>query len=201
MLEHPEGTHFHLSGWEEVLRRSFSHPTFYLYAESDGALAGVLPLAQVKSLLFGNALISTPFCVYGGVLASSPQAHAALEEAACDLARRLGVDYLEMRNRKPVRADWIKKELYVTFRKPLHAEVEKNLNAVPRKQRAMVRKGIEAGLKTTEIDADADRFYEVYSDSVRSLGTPVFARRYLDVLRKCSASTARSRRSSATACR
>ena len=37
---------------------------------------GVLPLAEVKSLLFGHALVSTPFCVYGGIVAADEAAHA-----------------------------------------------------------------------------------------------------------------------------
>ena len=39
----------------------------------------------------------------------------------------------------------------MTFRKTLQPEVEANLLAIPRKQRAMVRKGIDRGL-VSEID-------------------------------------------------
>ena len=38
----------------------------YLLAERGGAIVGVLPLAEVKSRLFGHALVSLPFGVYGG---------------------------------------------------------------------------------------------------------------------------------------
>ena len=72
----------------------------------------------------------------------------------------------------PARAD-----LYVTFRKPIAGDDEANLKAIPRKQRAMVRKGIERGL-TSAVDADADRLHRIYAESVRNLGTPVFSRRY-----------------------
>ncbi len=51
-------------------RRAFGHPTHYLLAERDGAICGVLPLAEVRSRLFGHALVSTPFCVYGGIVAT-----------------------------------------------------------------------------------------------------------------------------------
>src|SRR3954466_1626904 len=66
---HPQATFFHLFQWREVIRRAFGHATHYLLAERNGEICGVLPLAQVKSLLFGNALVSTPFCVYGGIIA------------------------------------------------------------------------------------------------------------------------------------
>jgi FemAB-related protein (PEP-CTERM system-associated) len=70
----------------------------------------------------------------------------------------------------------------VTFRKTFTADAEKNLLAIPRKQRAMVRKGIQKGLQP-EIDGSTDRLYDMYSESLRNLGTPVFSRRYLEVLR------------------
>ena len=143
----------------------------------------MLPLAQVKSRLFGNALVSTPFCVYGGAIAADDAAHAALTEAACDLARRLGVDYLEMRNRKPQHPEWVCKDLYVTFRKPIDPDPEKNMLAIPRKQRAMVRKGIKEGLRV-ELDDNVDRHYDVYTESLRNLGTPPFSRSYLRVLKE-----------------
>jgi FemAB-related protein (PEP-CTERM system-associated) len=184
VLAHPEGTFFHLAEWQYVLQRSFGHRSHYLLAESGtGELRGVLPLARVKSLLFGDALVSTPFCVYGGIIASDDAAHAALTQAACELARELNVDHLEMRNRRRQHPDWICKDLYVTFRKPIDADAEKNMLAIPRKQRAMVRKGIKEELRA-EIDEHVDRHYDIYTESLRNLGTPPFSREYLRVLKE-----------------
>lgn len=180
---HPEATFFHLAEWRAVLQRAFGHPTFYLYAESNRGIEGILPLGQIRSRLFGNALISTPFCVYGGVVAGSDAAREALIGAASDLARRLRVDYLELRNRSRCCPDWPCKDLYVTFRRKIDSDAEKNLKAIPRKQRAMVRKGIKRELRS-EIDEDTDRFFLVYSESMRDLGTPVFPRRLFRVLRE-----------------
>ena len=176
-----EATFFHLAGWEEVIRRAFGHRGHYLYAEQDGEIVGVLPLVQVKSLLFGNALASTPFCVYGGIVASSPTAHKVLETEACALAEALKVDHLEMRNLAPANPDWKRKGLYVTFRKTIDPDPDVNMKAIPRKQRAMVRKGIKAGLEST-VERDVERLYRAYSESVRNLGTPVFPRKYFKVL-------------------
>jgi len=180
---HPDGTFFHLAEWQDVLTRAFGHRTYFLLAEASGEIRGVLPLAQVKSVLFGNALISTPFCAYGGIVAVDQAAHVALDRAAGDLARELNVDYLEMRNRERRHLDWPCKDLYVTFRKEIDADAGKNMLAIPRKQRAMVRKGIKEDLRA-ELDANVDRIFDVYSESLRNLGTPVFSRRYLEVLRE-----------------
>ena len=180
---HPEGTFFHLAEWQQVLHEAFGHRAHYLLAERAGEVVGVLPIALVSSALFGRALISTPFCVYGGILSSDAQTHRSLTEAACALAQRLKVDYMELRNRSRQHPQWPAKDLYVTFRKQIAAEPEQNMLAIPRKQRAMVRKGIQKGLQP-RIDADTADHYALYSESLRNLGTPVFSRKYLDVLRR-----------------
>ena len=180
---HPEGTFFHLSGWKPAVETVYGHRMHYFLAERGGKVVGVLPLGQVRHLLFGHALISVPFCVYGGVLADDDGVRLVLEEHAVALAERLKVDHLELRNRQRRRLDWPTKELYVTFRRELDPDPEANLNAIPRKQRAMVRKGIKAGL-VGEIDAGVDRLYQAYSESVRNLGTPVFPRRWFVALKQ-----------------
>ncbi len=179
--DHPDATFFHLAEWETVLVKAFGHRSRYLYAQSNGRIIGVLPLIEVRSPFFGHALISTPFCVYGGIIADGENGHRALERAACDLGRQLGVDYIEMRNRKPRHPGWLAKDLYVTFRRRIDADAERNLLAIPRKQRAMVRKGLQKQLKV-QIDPGIDRVYDIYSESLRNLGTPVFSRAYMALL-------------------
>jgi len=177
----PEATFCHRAGWQRVIERAFGHPTWFLMAEAEARVCGVLPLARVKSLLFGDALISLPFCVYGGIVAADDEAARALDAAAQDLADDLGVGHLEYRNRRPFHDDWPRKSQYVTFRRAIDPDPEVNLKAIPRKQRAMVRKGMEAGLDVS-VDRDTRALHWAYARSVHRLGTPVFARRYFDIL-------------------
>ena len=179
----PSATFFHRAGWKTVIEGAFGHQTWFMYAETDGQIRAILPLAQVKSRLFGHTLCSLPFCVYGGIASMDQAAADALDLAAQQLAARLKVDHLEYRNVTSLHADWHSKSLYVTFRKPLHVEPEQNMLQIPRKQRAMVRKGITAGLHSA-IDNDAERFFSAYADSVHRLGTPVFSKNYFQLLQQ-----------------
>ncbi|MEO7521171.1 MAG: FemAB family XrtA/PEP-CTERM system-associated protein [Gemmatimonas sp.] len=179
----PDATFFHRIGWREIIEEVFRHRTHYLVAERSGALSGILPLAEVRSNLFGHALVSLPFCVYGGPAADDVDSESALIAAAEDLARSLRVQHLELRNRRPMRPEWPRQDLYVTFRKSLVPEVDDNLQVIPRKQRAMVRKGIKHGLRS-EIDASVDRFFELYADNMHRHGTPPFAKAYFARLRE-----------------
>jgi FemAB-related protein (PEP-CTERM system-associated) len=182
VLAHPEATFFHRAGWQRVIENAFGHRTHFLLAEQDGALVGLLPLTEINSRLFGHSLSSLPFCAYGGILSDHDAARTALDQAAQDLATRLKVGALEYRNQQSLHSDWPTKDLYVTFKKAIEPEIETNMNAIPRKQRAMVRKGIKAGL-ISEIDTDTTRFFTAYSASVHRLGTPVFSRRYFQLLK------------------
>lgn len=181
----PEATFFHRAGWQTIMEQGFKHDSYFLYAEQDGRIAGVLPLAHLRSRVFGSALVSLPFCVYGGIAGGSAAVRQALDSAALALARRLGVGHLEYRWREvqeKLDDSWRQKPLYATFRRPLLPDAEQNLLAIPRKQRAVVRKAMAAGLHSA-IDYDISRFYPIYAASVHRLGTPVFARRHFSLLR------------------
>jgi FemAB-related protein (PEP-CTERM system-associated) len=179
----PQATFFHRAGWQHVLRDVFRHDTHFLYAEVDGEIQGVLPLADVRSLVFGHSLVSLPFAVYGGVAANSPDVADALERAAQELARKLDVAHLELRNVHPRHADWPVQDLYVTFRKTIEPDDETNLLAIPRKQRAMVRKGISNGLRS-DVDTGVDRFFSLYAGNVHRHGTPALPKRYFSALQR-----------------
>jgi FemAB-related protein (PEP-CTERM system-associated) len=188
----PGGTFFHRAGWAQVVETAFGHATHYSFTERDGAITGVLPLARVKTRLFGDTLISVPFCVYGGPLAADAESAATLVAHAATLGARTGVSAIEFRHREAAGSDpatrdalgsgWVERpELYVTFRKPIVADHERNMKAIPRKQRAMVRKGIKNGLRSVA-GRDVKGLHKVYAESVRNLGTPVFSQRYFRVL-------------------
>ncbi|MEO5347076.1 MAG: FemAB family PEP-CTERM system-associated protein [Magnetococcus sp. YQC-9] len=183
VLSCPEATFFHRIGWKRVIETVFGHRTHYLLVRTGSKIRGVLPLVQVKSLLFGNALVSTPFCVCGGVAAEDEESRLALEAQAEAIALELGVDWLECRNSTPRRADWQGKTLYYGFKKGLSSDPESNLMSIPRKQRAEVRKGIAHGLIGVEDEAIGARCFDIYAESVRNLGTPVFPRTLFNALK------------------
>jgi len=180
---HPDGTFFHLSGWQRVMTEGLGHRSHFLCARRGERIVGVYPLAEVRSLLFGHHLVALPFCVYGGILSDDSEVQQALDREAQRLAQALNVDALEVRNRQPVHQDWPRKALHVTFRRALSGDPETDLNAIPRKQRAMIRKAISNGLDHS-IDTELHDFLDCYDTSLRNLGTPVFPRRYFRALRE-----------------
>lgn len=176
----PAATPFHLPQWTATTARACRQRPRYLVAErGDGSVAGVLPLLELRSRLFGSALVSTGFGTDGGILAEAPGAIAALASGAWDLAERIGVGSVELRGGPVPDADWIVNDTsYVGFVRDLAADDEAEIKRLPRNRRATIRKAIGQGfdIATGSSPADAAVHYAVYSESVRNLGTPVYPR-------------------------
>ena len=175
---HPDSTPFHRPAWLQAVERGCGQRGHYLVAMDDaGDIAGLLPLTEVRSRLFGSALVSSGFAVGGGILARDVAAIEPLTRAMVAAAEASGCRTLELRGGPVVGSDWqIDETTYLGFIRPIAADDEAELKAIPRKQRAEVRKALETDLNVT-IDRDPKAHYAVYSASVRNLGTPVFPRR------------------------
>lgn len=183
VLASPSGTFFHLSGWAEVVKRVLGRRTSRFTARDENGIRGVFPISSVRSRLFGNSLVSSPLAVYGGICANDAGAYTGLLQAGQELAGRLGVKYLEMRNRtEPFPCDLPGRDLYVTFTQDLSPGPEKLMQGLPRDTRYAIRKSIKSGLQWTE-EVTIPEFYEIYAQSVHRLGTPVFSRKLFETLR------------------
>ena len=193
VLAHPAGTFFHLSVWREILKRSFGYQPIYLYVEEGSQILGILPLFLVKSWIFGRSLVAMPVGVYGGILAADNDTSRMLLEKATQLAQEYKVRYLEIRGNPYLDcatmpsangsvSRWSRKDLYVTFLSEIESTEEANLARIPRKQRRMVRQGGKYGLRAIFDNERAREFYDVYAESVRNLGTPVYGFHYFKIL-------------------
>lgn len=175
----PGATPFHLTGWTCAVERGSGQRGHILLAERGGALVGMLPLTAIRSRLFGRALVSSGFGVGGGILADSAATTNSLAEAAWTLAAKLGCASVELRG-GPSLDDWSADgSTYLGFTRPLAASDDAELAAIPRKQRAEVRKALAADPQVTTGASTAmlREHHAVYAESVRNLGTPVFPAR------------------------
>lgn len=183
---HAEGSAFHRPAWSRAVERGCRQTAHYLVAERDGAITGLLPLTEVHSPLFGRALASAGFAVGGGPIADDRATVDALAEAGWTLAGRLSCPSLELRGGGvPSGSGWhVESGTYAGFVRPIAADDDAELLAIPRKQRAEVRKAIGFGLTVRTGTGGQDRadHYAVYAESVRNLGTPVFPRSLFDAM-------------------
>jgi FemAB-related protein (PEP-CTERM system-associated) len=179
---HQQGSFFHLSGWRAVAKDVFGHRTHHLASRRRGGIAGVLPLVEVRSRLFGDSLIANGFCVGGGPIADDEEALQDLLEQAEHLGHKLGVRYIELRDTPRAGHRWTaKSDLYAGFHGPIAACEAENLKQIPRKQRAVVRKALAGGL-CSRIESHPQAFYPLYARTMRDHGTPALPPRYFQRL-------------------
>ena len=178
------GSVFHRPVWLLAVERGTAQRARGLIAERAGAITGWLPLSEVHSPLFGRMLASSGFAVEGGALSESEATAKALCHAAEEYALRLSCHTIELRG-GPAPATWDRRtDSHCGFSGPILADDDAQLLAIPRKQRAEIRKGLTGDLEITIGSGEADRraHYAVYAESVRNLGTPVFPRRLFDAV-------------------
>lgn len=191
---HPQGTFFHRTGWSRAVHEMFRHQPYHLVVEQGRRWLGVLPLFLTKSPFLGRNLVSVPYSVYGGILASDERAHEALIEQAGQLGRDLGVGFVELRNLEPRVGDRPESELYVTFRADLPDDPAEVMKRIPKKRRAEIRAAREPkaaatdkkresfGIKVTA-DGSVEELFRLFADNKRRLGSPTLPRRWFQALR------------------
>nr|WP_241761185.1 FemAB family XrtA/PEP-CTERM system-associated protein [Erythrobacter sp. NAP1] len=173
------GSVFHLPQWLKAAERASGHRASGFITEQLGAITGWVPLTEVRSLLFGQALVSSGFGVGGGILAESDEAAQVLARAVENHALLYGFASAEMRG-GPVPSGWRPvSDKHCGFERALAGDDEAELLAISRKARAEVRKGLKNGLEVNigRGPKDLAAHYSVYAESVRNLGTPVFPKR------------------------
>lgn len=163
--------------WLNVLADAFGHTPYALEAVEDGRTVGYLPLAFVRSLLFGRFLVSLPYLNSNGVQADHEPATRALVDRAVRLADELDVRHLELRHETACDHPALGGKMLskVHMRLPLPATTEALSKAVGAKVRNQVRKAEKSGLSVAWGGQELiPQFHEVFSRNMRDLGTPVY---------------------------
>lgn len=182
VADHPESELFHRPQWSLAVERGCGQRGHYLVAERPGgALAGCLPLTDVRSALFGRALVSTGFGTGGGALADDSAAADALLRAGAELADRLGCATFELRGGPLPEGFEIRDDVYVGFAMDIPQSEEAILKSIKRRHRGVRRaRELELGVRIGAGPEDRSDFFRVYGESMRNLGSPVFPRRLFD---------------------
>jgi FemAB-related protein (PEP-CTERM system-associated) len=173
------GSFYHLYEWRSVNERTLGHQSVYLVARRSGAIVGLLPMALLKSMLFGRILCSMPFVNFGGPCAADDAAALALLHASMREAERLQVDYLELRCTQRCQTDLPPSLHKVSMTIPLHTDPDVLWAGFTHKHRKNVRRAYKNGLTVRSGGAELlPAFYTMLSLSWRHLGTPLYAPRY-----------------------
>lgn len=173
-------TAYHQLAWKQVIEKSFGQRAYYLVSEDGkGKIDGILPLVQLKSLVFGNFFVSLPYFNYGGICANRPEISQALLQEAIRVAREAGAEHLEIREMAPRENGLLCKTAKVSMRLGLPDSPEALWNLFPSKLKSQIRKPQKEGFSVRiGGEEELDPFYQVFSLNMRQLGTPVYSRAF-----------------------
>lgn len=166
--------------WLSVLHRGLQQQPYCIQVRESGRLVGVLPLVFVKSALFGRYLVSLSYVNSAGVIAESEDIAVSLVDAAVDLADRLNVRYLELRQEQEFAHPALteKNDAKVLMRLALPDSHEAMWNGFKSKLRSQIRAGEKHNFSVHWGGSELlNEFYRVFSHNMRDLGTPVYSRR------------------------
>jgi serine/alanine adding enzyme len=203
VMSHPNSNLYHLSGWKNVIERSYKHATYYFMAVNpENAIVGILPLVHLKHFLFGNNLISIPFFDMCGVLSNDEPTEKALFDEAIKLGHELKVDSIDLRyicslsllkkidhknsttiyqcNNHDNLLAYETKDQKVRMILELPVTSDALMKSFNSKFRNKIKKPIKAGLKCKFGGIDLlDDFYNIFAINMRDLGSPVHSKRFI----------------------
>jgi FemAB-related protein (PEP-CTERM system-associated) len=183
LASHSSASFYHLSGWTRVNGEALGHRCLQLAASRDGRVVGVLPLVLVSSPIFGRILCSMPFVNFGGPCAVDEGVAQALESAARARADELGVDYLELRCAGPLATELPSSLRKISMTISLAPDPETLWNAFTSKHRKNVKRAYKDELAVKSGGGELlPEFYALMQQSWRSLGTPLYSRRYFEAV-------------------
>jgi FemAB-related protein (PEP-CTERM system-associated) len=188
VIAHPNATCYHLTAWKRAVERAYGSQSYYYLVcssprENGGVsnrptVVGILPLFHLKNFVFGNALVSLPFCDYGGILADDEHVLATLVQKSTELSRDLNNATVEFRNIERMTSELLITSSHkVRMVRELSGDSDKLWKSFDTKLKSQIRKPQKEGL-TCNIGGveQLNDFYKVFSFNMRDLGSPVHSK-------------------------
>jgi FemAB-related protein (PEP-CTERM system-associated) len=186
---YPLALPYHLYAWKRAVEKAYVHRAYYLMAEEDKQVRGVLPLIYLKPPLLSGQLVSLPFCDVGDALSDDEDIKKKLVLEAVSLAQKLKAAYIELRGQlAPASLEYLslpvsKRSHKVRMYLELPQSSDILWDSFKSKRRSQIRKSIKNGLifKWGSIK-DLNIFYDTFSLNMRYLGSPVHSKKWFNAL-------------------
>jgi FemAB-related protein (PEP-CTERM system-associated) len=141
----------------------------------DGSLAGFAQFVHIRSILFGNHMISMPYFNYGGICAEHADLEWQILEKAKEIGKNLKVDYIELRQEKNLNINLPHKVHKVSMRLELPSDQDLLWKSFSSKLRNQIKRPQKEGMYSRiGREDELENFYNVFCFNMRDLGTPVY---------------------------
>lgn len=173
--------------WQEAVKIAYGHQSYYLMAEKNNTLTGILPLIHLKVPFGQSCLVSLPYCDFGGIHAEDAKAGEKLLQKALHLQQQIKVKRLlircadELYPHLPINGlHYTVEQSKVSMRLTLPNTVDELWGGFRSKLRSQISKAEKNGLIFRwQEPHDLDGFYSVFSRNMHGLGSPVHSKKWL----------------------
>jgi len=172
--------------WHDVLKKHYAHDFFPLAAFQDNKICGVFPLYKLHDKATGNALISVPFAVAGGIVSDSPEIEKALLDHAVDLAKRQRAGSIILKQYKhKVEGDLRTDGTFFNRELSIAGGLDAAWHGLDPENREMISKAKTDGFTLEYPSANFDVFYKVLLAHHHCQGIPCVSKRWVEDLITC----------------
>ena len=184
VARHALATAYHRAQAVNIGARAFRLRTTFLTAYEGETIVGLLPLVEQSSRLFGRYLVSLPFMTYGGVIANSAEVVSGLAERAALEALERRADHVELRHTIALPdLKWAERLDKVSMILPLPDSEQALSKQLGAKLRSQIKRGEREKLELVWGGAELiPDFYRVFAPAMHALGTPVYPRKFFEVV-------------------
>ena len=185
VLSYSHASPYHLYAWKMAIEEAYNHRAYYLIAEENNQITGVLPLIYLKPPLFSGQFVSLPFCDVGDMLVRDENTKEKLMLEAVSLAKKCKAKYIELRGQiYPQSFEYLGLPVSVqSYKVRMFLELSQSSEMLwgnfKSKLRSQIQKAEKNGLRFEwgSIE-DFEDFYLVFSRNMRDLGSPVHSKEW-----------------------
>ncbi|WP_100643197.1 FemAB family XrtA/PEP-CTERM system-associated protein [Alteromonas facilis] len=177
---------YHSKAFMSLLQKSLPlEPLVMLAFDENNEIVGGLPLFITDSAIFGRFATSIPHVNYGGSISHYKDVCVGLMQQLPVLCNELELKNIQVRSTQKL-GDWPASEKKVSMLRVLQTDIESFNRSIGAKVRAQAKKA-EVMKPTIKFGSSEllNDFYRVFSQNMRDLGTPVYAKQWFnDYLRQ-----------------
>lgn len=189
---HPGSSIYHLSNWRHIVGSAFGKRWCVVAVLKAGRIRGGVPLVHMKSILFGNCLVSMPYVNYGGLLIEDENDIEPLLQGIQATRKQLKADHVELRHLSSLNISLPARFEKVSMWLSLPTTSDELLKSFKPKLRSQIRKGEKNGLVVRQGGGELlNDFYTVFTENMRDLGTPVYSKMFFQLILESFPKTSR----------
>jgi hypothetical protein len=189
LVDNPRHQIFHTLKWKKFIQDSFKVNIEYAAAidhnNQKNTIVTVLPFAQIKSKIFKNRIISTPYLEFGGITGNPSNLKCILNYLKAKFPNN---EYIEVRSNKlPIPnqinssngSGIITKTEYTTTILNLPNSKDDLWKNIHKHKRNEVRKAQKKEIITRQLNQDdLNKLYKLYLITMQKHGTPPYSKKY-----------------------